>query len=275
MNYIYSLILGIIQGLTEFLPVSSSGHLILARVLLKFEAIDGLTFDVAMHMGTLLAVIAYFYRDIIWLLRGFWSSLTGPSRLGSGQSRIDQRLPWFIIAGNIPAALAGYFFEAQIEFYFRNPAVIVVTLSVVAVLFLIFERISKQTLEFKALTFRRCFLIGVAQTLALIPGTSRSGITILAGILQGVKREAAARFSFLLSIPVLAGAGFKKALDLRHTEISGSDMGVLLVGLLSSALVGWLAIRFLLRYLQNHRLDGFAYYRLVLAAVVLIVIIVR
>ena len=275
MSYIYSLILGIIQGLTEFLPVSSSGHLILARVLLKFESIDGLTFDVAMHMGTLLAVIAYFYRDILWLLRGFWESLTGPRRLGSGESRIDELLPWFIIAGNIPAAFVGYFFEAQIEFYFRNPAVIVVTLSVVAVLFLIFERISIQTIEFKALTFRKCLLIGVAQTLALIPGTSRSGITILAGIVQGVKRASAARFSFLLSVPVMAGAGLKKAIDLRHTGISGDDMGVLLVGLLSSALVGWLAIKFLLRYLQNHRLDGFAYYRLVLAAVVLVVILVR
>ena len=275
MNYLYSLILGIIQGLTEFLPVSSSGHLILARILLKFEAIDGLTFDVAMHMGTLLAVVVYFYRDILWLLRGFWGSLYGPFRLGGGRSRIDERLPWFILAGNLPAACAGYFFEAQIEFYFRNPAVVVVTLSVVAVLFLIFERVSRQTIDLQALTFKQCFLIGLAQTLALIPGTSRSGITILAGIVQGVKRAAAARFSFLLSIPVLAGAGLKKAIDLRHSGVSGDEMGVLAVGLLSSALVGWLAIRFLLRYLQNHRLDGFAYYRLALAAVVLVVIVAR
>jgi undecaprenyl-diphosphatase len=263
MNYIYSLILGIIQGL------------ILARVVMKFEAVDGLTFDVALHMGTLLALVVYFYRDIGWLLRGFRNSLIGPTRLGSGRSRIDERLPWYIIAGNVPAALAGYFFEAQIEHYFRHPSVIVITLSAVAVLFLVFERISKQRIDLPALTFRPCFMIGLAQTLALIPGTSRSGITILTGIALGVKREAAARFSFLLSIPVVAGAGLKKAIDLHHTGISGDEVGVMAVGLLASALVGWLAIRFLLRYLQNHRLDGFAYYRLALAAVVLVVMLIH
>jgi undecaprenyl-diphosphatase len=270
MNYLYSLLLGIIQGLTEFLPVSSSGHLILARILMKFEAIDGLTFDVAMHMGTLAALLIYFWRDIRGMISGFLQSLTA-GRTGS----FDEKLPWYILFASIPAACIGYFFEAQIEDYFRNPSVIVVTLSVVAALFLVFERVFKQTGEIKSMNLWKCFVVGCAQSIALIPGVSRSGITILAGLSQGLKREAAARFSFLLSAPVMVGAGAKKALDLRHVEFTGDEAGILVVGFLSSAIVGLLAIKFLLSYLARHRLDVFAYYRFLLAAVVLVVILSR
>ena len=270
MNYLYSLLLGILQGLTEFLPVSSSAHLILARIVMKFEAIDGLTFDVAMHMGTLAALLIYFQRDIRLMISGFLQSLSS-GRSGS----FDERLPWYILFASIPAACIGYFFEAQIEEYFRNPSVIVVTLSVVAALFLVFERVFKQTGEIKSMTLWKCFIVGVAQSIALIPGVSRSGITILAGLSQGLKREAAARFSFLLSAPVMVGAGAKKALDLRHIEFTGDEVGILVVGFLSSAIVGLLAIKFLLSYLARHRLDVFAYYRFVLAAIVLVVILNR
>ncbi len=269
MNYLYSLILGILQGITEFLPISSSAHLILARIVLNFEAIDGLTFDVAMHMGTLIALVTYFYRDIGIFTRGFVKSFSRVER----RRAFDELFPWFILAASVPAAVAGFFFEDQIEIYFRNPAVIVVTLAAVAGLFLIVERVSKQTDEIQSLTLLKCFIIGIAQSIALIPGVSRSGITIVAGLTQGLRREAAARFSFLLSIPVMAGAGLKKALDLRHAEPIGNDIGVLAVGVVTSAVVGWLAIKFLLRYLQNHRLDGFAYYRFLLAAGVLAVIV--
>jgi undecaprenyl-diphosphatase len=270
MNYIYSLLLGILQGLTEFLPISSSAHLILARIVLKFEAIDGLTFDVAMHMGTLAALLIYFQRDIRLMINGFLRSLSGGR---SGE--FEERLPWYILFASIPAACIGYFFEAQIEEYFRNPSVIVVTLSVVAVLFLVFERVFKHVNEIQSMTLWKCFIVGVAQSIALIPGVSRSGITILAGLSQGLKREAAARFSFLLSAPVMVGAGAKKALDLRHIEFTGNEADILVVGFLSSAIVGWLAIKFLLSYLARHRLDVFAYYRFLLAAVVLVVIIFR
>jgi undecaprenyl-diphosphatase len=271
MNYIYSLLLGIIQGLTEFLPISSSAHLILTRIALKFEAIDGLTYDVAMHMGTLAALLIYFHRDIRLLIEGFLRSFSVGRRRGD----FEEKLSWYIIVASIPAAFIGYFFEAQIEEYFRNPSVIVVTLSVVAVLFLVFERVFKQTGDIKSMTLGKCFIVGVAQSIALIPGVSRSGITILAGLSQGLKREAAARFSFLLSAPVMVGAGAKKALDLLDVEFTTSDAGILVVGFLSSAIVGWLAIKFLLSYLARHRLDVFAYYRLLLAAVVLIVIVSR
>ncbi|MFH1754335.1 MAG: undecaprenyl-diphosphatase UppP [Candidatus Latescibacterota bacterium] len=271
MNYLYSLLLGILQGLTEFLPVSSSGHLILARIVMKFEAIDGLTFDVAMHMGTLAALLLYFHRDIRSLIDGFVRSLSASQRRGD----YEERLSWYIIAASVPAACIGFFFEAQIEEYFRNPSVIVVTLSVVAVLFLVFERVCKQTDDMQSMTLGKCLVVGIAQSAALIPGVSRSGITILAGLSQGLKRDVAARFSFLLSVPVMVGAGAKKALDLRHIEFTGDEAGILVVGFLSSAIVGWLAIKFLLSYLARHRLDVFAYYRLLLAVVVLVVIVSR
>lgn len=271
MNYIYSLLLGIIQGLTEFLPVSSSAHLILARIVMKFEAIDGLTFDVAMHMGTLAALLIYFHRDIRLLIEGFLRSLSSGRRRGD----FDEKLSWYIVVASIPAAFIGYFFETQIEEYFRNPSVIVVTLSVVAVLFLVFERVFKQKGDIRSMTMGKCFIVGIAQSIALIPGVSRSGITILAGLSQGLKREAAARFSFLLSAPVMVGAGGKKTLDLLQAGFSGADAEILVVGFLSSAVVGWLAIKFLLSYLARHRLDVFAYYRLLLAVVVLFVIVGR
>ncbi len=255
--------------MTEFLPISSSAHLILARVVMKFEAIDGLTFDVAMHMGTLAALLIYFQRDIRLLINGFLRSFTTGRRRGD----FEEKLSWYIIIASIPAAFIGYFFEAQIEEYFRNPSVIVVTLSVVAALFLVFERACKQTDDIKSMTMGKCFIVGIAQSIALIPGVSRSGITILAGLSQGLKREAAARFSFLLSAPVMVGAGAKKALDLLQVEFTSNDAGILVVGFLSSAVVGWLAIKFLLSYLSRHRLDVFAYYRFLLAAVVLIVIV--
>jgi undecaprenyl-diphosphatase len=272
MIHIHSLILGVLQGLTEFLPISSSAHLILARICLKFESIEGLTFDVALHVGTLLALLVYFYRDIGRLTRGFLRSFSGKRRRGD----FTERLPWFILAASIPAALVGYFLESQIESYLRdNPSVIIVTLTGGGVLFLIFERISRRTDDIDSLTLAKCLIIGVAQSLALIPGVSRSGITIVAGLWQNLKREAAARFSFLLSIPVMVGAGLKKALDLRGGELAGDDAVVLILGMGSAAIAGWLAIKFLLRFLQNHRLDGFAYYRFVLAAGILLLKVVR
>ncbi|NIM20140.1 MAG: hypothetical protein GTO51_07900 [Candidatus Latescibacteria bacterium] len=271
MNYLYSLLLGVLQGLTEFLPISSSAHLILARLLLKFESIDGITFDVAMHVGTLLALLTYFHKDIGLFTRGAARSLSSTGRARD----INERLPWYILVASVPAACIGYFFEAQIDEYFRNPSVIVVTLTTVGALFIVFDRASKQTDDIHSLTIWKCFIIGVAQSVALIPGVSRAGITIVAGLAQNLKREAAARFSFLLSIPVMFGAGIKKALDLRHTGFTGDDAGVLLVGIVTSATVGWLAIKFLLSYLQRHRMDAFAYYRFLLAAVVLLVILSR
>ncbi len=266
MIYILAIVLGLIQALTEFLPISSSAHLILARGVLDFGFADGLTFDVGLHVGTLAAVLCYFYRDIAAITRGFLSSFRGFDFAGNP----DQRLAWYIAAASVPAAAIGFFFEEQIEIYFRNPSVIVVTLIVGSALFLIAERVFKQERGFESISFWGCMLVGAAQAVALIPGVSRSGITIVAGMSQRLKRAEAARFSFLLGAPALFGAGLKKSLDLVGQHFTAGEYAVLFIGMVTSAVAGWLVIRLLLRFLQNHRLDFFAYYRIALAVVIVV-----
>ena len=271
MIIVSSFILGVVQALTEFLPISSSAHLILARSALDFDAIDGLTFDVALHLGTLAAVVAYFYRDLGALIGSFFSLIRSP-RLDEDHG---QRLVLYIAMASVPAALAGLFFEQVIEFYFRNPTVIVITLVLGGILFLMAERMTKHERDLSSLSARGALLIGFAQALALIPGVSRSGITIVAGLTQKLKRETAARFSFLMSVPLLVGAGGKKMVDASNAGIANGQWVVLAVGALTSGVVGWLVIRFLMRFLQHHRLDAFAYYRFVLAAVVAAYLVFR
>ena len=266
MDILRALILGIVQAITEFLPISSSAHLILFREWLGFDSVDGLTFDVALHIGTLVAVVVYFRRDVRWLFRGF---LGGLRHRQFGQN-IEQRLPWFIVIGTIPAVLIGVAFEGVIESTLRTPEVIVVTLVVGGLLFLFVERVSKQVGGVEDLTLRKALVIGVAQSIALIPGVSRSGITIIAGMSQQIRREQAARFSFLLSIPVMIGAGVKKALDVQSVSYGVSEVLALAVGLVSSALLGWWVIRFLLRFLLANKLNVFAYYRFILAGVIVV-----
>jgi undecaprenyl-diphosphatase len=265
MDFVRAAILGIIQALTEFLPISSSAHLILFRNWLGFDLIDGLTFDVAVHMGTVIALVLYFRADIGRLLRGFAASIRHRD-----MSDPDRRMPWFILAATIPAALVGGLFSGMIEDVFRRPSVIVFTLAAGGVLFLVVERYARRGRSLEEMTLGASLLIGAAQTLALVPGVSRSGITIAAGMSKGLGRADAARFSFLLSIPIMVGAGLKKALDIRGLSLSGHDAAVLAVAVVTSAAMGWLVIRFLLRFLQNHRLNVFAYYRFALAAALLV-----
>jgi len=264
MVYLLAVILGLIQALTEFLPVSSSAHLILARGVLDFGFADGLTFDVGLHVGTLLAVLVYFRRDISGLIRGFLSTFRGVDFAGNA----DQRLAWYIVFASVPAAIFGFFFESQIEAYFRNPNVIVFTLVIGGVLFLVAERLTRHVNEMSSLSLKGAVLVGIAQATALIPGVSRSGITIITGMSQGLKRAEAARFSFLLGTPALAGAGFKKGLDMAGQQFAGTDYAVLAIGLVTAALSGWLVIKLLLQFLRNHRLDVFAYYRFAIAGAI-------
>lgn len=264
MIYTMSVILGIIQALTEFLPISSSAHLILARAWLDFDIVDGLTFDVALHVGTLLAIVVYFHRDIAMLTRGLVHSLTRRD-LGNDP---EQRLAWYVAAACVPAALAGLFLEDAIETYVRNPSVIVVTLILGGLLFIVVEKAAAHKRDLAQLTFTGAMVVGVMQTLALIPGVSRSGITIAMGMTQKLQRAEAARFSFLMSAPLLLGAGLKKGMDLSHYTLAPGEGSVLLVGTATSAVVGWVVINFLLRFLRNHGLHVFAYYRFLLAAVV-------
>ncbi len=259
-----AIVLGLIQAVTEFLPISSSAHLILARAVMDFGVVDGLTFDVALHVGTLIAIVVYFWGDLRWLARGFLNSVAQPH----GNPDPAGRLAWYVIAACIPAGIVGYFFEAQIEYYFRHPAVIVVTLVLGALLFLWVERRFRHEGEMQTLTLWRAVAIGASQTLALIPGVSRSGITISVGMMCGLRRDQAARFSFLMASPLMLGAGVKKGLDLVGTTFAPGEVTALIVGVVTSAVGGWIVVRFLLNFLRRRGLEWFAYYRIALAIVV-------
>jgi len=238
--FINSLILGIIQGITEFLPISSSGHLIVFRDILEFNLQDSLSFDIALHFGTLLAIIFYFWPDIKRLLIAWFSSFKDLKKLNT-----DQKLSWLIILASIPAVLIGALFSELIDVYLRHTLIVIITLILGAILFLIIEKIYKTKLEMKDLNWKKALAIGLAQALALIPGVSRSGITIITGMGLKLQRTEAARFSFLLGIPAMLGATI------------------------------WTAIKFLLAILKKYSMKPFAYYRFLLAIVLIVYLFLR
>ncbi|MCK4554620.1 undecaprenyl-diphosphate phosphatase, partial [Candidatus Parcubacteria bacterium] len=199
MDYINAIIFGIIQGITEFLPISSSGHLVILHKFFNLPIKNELAFDVALHLATLLAVVWFFKNDIYNLLKSWFKSFTGHSDEFS-------KLSWLIILATIPAGLAGWYFEEMVEHTFRSINVVVVMLVIGGVLLLIVEKISRKTDDLKNLNWAKALIIGLAQAIALIPGTSRSGITIIAGLGAKLKRQAAIRFSFLMSVPIIFGA---------------------------------------------------------------------
>lgn len=252
-------LLGVIQGLTEFLPVSSSAHLILARAFFGWDAdVFGLPFDVALHAGTLVAIVAYFWKDVLEMIVAAPTALT--ARSGAG------RRARLIVFGTIPVVLVGVLFADWLEANMRTPAVIAVTLTIGALALLLAERIGAQRRDDTALTATDAVLMGIGQSTALIPGMSRSGSTIATGMFLGMTRESAARFSFLLGIPAIAGAAAKEGVHILRTGLSHQDMLLFAVGMLTSAAVGYVTIKYFLRFLAGHRLDVFAYYRLALAA---------
>ena len=197
--YIHTILLALIQAITEFLPISSSGHLVIYHQLVEFPGIDELAFDVALHFGTLLALIVYFRRNLITYSRAFFSSL----KKWNLKNDINQRLSWYLILSIIPAGLVGYFFEDIIETLFRNIFTVSITLIIGGLLFFIVEKIGSKTCEISSLTPPEVIKISLAQVLSLIPGVSRSGITIITGLAVGLNREAAASFSFLMAIPII------------------------------------------------------------------------
>jgi undecaprenyl-diphosphatase len=266
-----ALVLGILQGATEFLPISSSGHLVLVPWLLDWEK-PPLVFDVVVHLGTLMAVLVYFWRDWLTLLRAGLRAL----RTHSTQDP-DARLLLWIGLGTIPAALAGLLLEDLFESTFETPPLAAGFLLVTALLLVASERAHSGDRALTRLRPLDALVVGCAQALAIFPGISRSGSTIAAGIWRGLPRAAAARFSFLLATPIIMGAGAKKVLDvLQGTETIGDDMvGPLIVGFLAAALVGYGSIRFLMRLLQQRRLFGFAVYCAVFGTLSLLVALLR
>ncbi len=261
MDYLYAAVLGIIQGLTEFLPVSSTGHLALAQDYLNLnQAVFGLQFDAAIQLGTTVAVIWFFRKDF-WNLIRHW------------RRPEEKRLLLSLTVATLPALVIGAGLEKQIEGPFRDPAVIVSALIIGAFVFFAVERVARQRRGVGQATWKDALAIGFAQALALVPGVSRSGATISAGMLLGLKREAAARFAFLLSVPIITAAGGKKLVEIIQEPGSTDRLDVTLVGLVVSGIVGYATIKYLLKFLAHHRLDVFAWYRLALAAVIILTLL--
>ena len=265
MTVFQVIVLAIVQGLTEFLPISSSGHLVLVPVFIGWTD-QGLAFDVAVHFGSLLAVLLFFRNDIRALLRG------GIQVLDAKFESIESRMALGIALGTVPAAVAGLAFAGWIEANLRSPAVVVVTLSGYAVLMILADRLGRRTREISSITIKEALLIGIAQALALVPGTSRSGVTITAAMALGFERQDAARFSFLLAVPVILLA---TVFSLDGLANSGAPVawGQLAIGVLVSGIVAYLSIEFFMRFVSRIGLMPFAIYRLALAAVILYVVI--
>lgn len=266
MELLQALVLGVIQGLTEFLPVSSTGHLLLAEWLMGLDPERfGLPFDAAIHLGTLGGILAVFWRDFLGIARAMLSAARGRRDTADPEVRLGLAL----IIGTLPAVIAGLLLEHAIETTLRSPLLVAAMLMLFGIVLLWVERAGGQGKDVAELRWQDALLIGCAQAVALIPGVSRSGITIAAGMALGLRRASSARFAFLLSTPIVAGAGGKQLLDVVwHSGVSNLDL--LAVGMVSAGIVGYLVIRFLLGYLVSHSLDVFAYYRFGLAAIVTI-----
>jgi len=268
---IQALVLGLVQGLTEFLPVSSSGHLILVPWFFgwKDPFVMSLAFSVMLHMGTLLALLVYFWRDWLTLIPAGLASIRDRSLAGDP----DRKMAWLIVVATIPAVLVGPLLNDAIESAVREPAPVAIMLCIGAAILWLAERWGSKVREMGSLTFVGAFGIGVAQVLALVPGISRSGVSIAAGLFQGLNREAAARFSFLMATPVVAGAGLFEALKVvRGSEVK-PDLHLIVIGFVAAAISGLLAIRFMLAFLRRQSVNSFVVYRVLLAAVVFVVLL--
>jgi undecaprenyl-diphosphatase len=264
MNFFYAIFLGLLQGATEFLPISSSGHLALAESFLGIKE-GSLAFDVALHLGTLLGVIIYFRRDFSVM----FIAMVKPRVLG--EEAIKQRLlALYICLGTIPAVVAGYLLKDAAETIFRAPILIAGTLAGAGLLLLLADKLGKHKRSMKHIGLADVAVIGLAQAFALIPGVSRSGITMTAALMMGWNRMSAARFSFLLSAPIILGAGIYNLPAIIRQGSEPGQSGFYLAGFVAAAVSGYLVIAFLLRFVQTHSFAVFAYYRFVLAALVLL-----
>ena len=263
MDLAAAALLGVVQGLTEFLPVSSSGHLILARAFFGWDpGRYGLAFDVACHVGTFLAVVAFFRRDVIEMMTHSVGALT--FRAGA-----TEHLVRLVAAGTIPVVIVVLLFGDMLE-SLRSPQVVAVALAVGAIGLLVAERFGTHNRSEDSLVYWEAVAIGCAQAAALIPGVSRSGATLTVALLLGLRRLGAARFVFLMSLPAVFAAGVKETLDVAEMGAVDLPAAMFVVGLVVSAVVGYLTIKFFLRYLANHSLTAFAVYRFALAAVTVV-----
>ena len=271
---IHAAILGIVQGLTEFLPISSSAHLIVIPKIFGWTDpfLNSAAFDVMLHMGTLLALVVYFWRDL-WRYLEAWIASIRERSIGAD---LDRRLAWLILISTIPAAIIGAAFESTFDTAFRDALAWIGVFSLIGAAFLwLAERWGRRDRGLDRLNVRDAVTVGLAQAFALFPGISRSGVTIGTGLFLNLERETAARFAFLMSVPVIAGAGLWKARTLVGTGLEGAAVGELLVGVTMSALFGFISIAFLLSYLRRNSLGIFIAYRVVFAFVVFAFVLSR
>jgi undecaprenyl-diphosphatase len=261
MHPLTAFLLGIVQGITEFLPISSSAHLALLEHYFKVSQ-GGLSFDILLHVGTLAALLAYFHKDWLEMFHAF----IFPSRY----NRPERYLLFYLIIAVIPGAVAGVLLEKSAETVFREPARMALLLGGVGLLLVLAEKLARHRRHLDQITFKDALLIGLSQALAIMPGVSRSGITMTTGLFLGLNRRSAAHFSFLLATPIIAGAGLHH-LPKWLKESSSGDLTLLpaVVGFLAAAVSSYLTIKYLLRFLQRHTFIPFAVYRLLVAALIL------
>jgi len=281
IEILQAILLGIVQGLAEFIPISSSAHLIIVPWLL--EPITGvgdfgLSFDIALHLGTMLAVLSYFWQDWLRYLRSLLASIRERKLTGDH----DRLLAWLLILGSVPGAIAGALGDDLIEGFFHTEnaphkpgamVLLAVMMILLAVALWLAERLARHVRTMKDIGVRDAVIIGLAQAFALVPGVSRSGSTITAGLALGLTRESAARFSFLLGTPIIAGSGAKAMLDVIQDGALLSSAGVFLAGFVAAAIVGYLCIRYLLRYLQTNSTLPFVYYRVVVGMLIVLLVL--
>lgn len=271
------IVLSVVQGLTEFLPISSSAHLILIPWLFHWADDPGLAFDVALHTGTLAAVVLYFLRE--WIQLTFCGiGFHYPARASEHQVLQSRRLFWYLVAGTIPGAVVGFLFEKKAEEAWRNPVPIAIAMIAIGLLMWYAEYAGRRERHLEQVSLGDSLFIGVGQAMALFPGVSRSGITITAGLFRGLTREAAARFSFLLSTPIIAGAALvevPKLLKARHAGTLELHTSTIALCIAISAIVGYLVIAFFLHYLQTRTLKIFVYYRILFGIVVVLLAFLR
>jgi undecaprenyl-diphosphatase len=273
MTLLQSIILGIIQGLTEFLPISSSAHLVIAPYILGWHipAQESFIFDVLVQLGTLLAVIFYFRKDLYQIIVGVINGLIARRPFSDPMSRLG----WILILATIPAVIAGVLFKDLVERAFGSPLAAGLFLLGTAALLVIAERVGKRNRSIDTISWMDGLIIGLFQVISLLPGISRSGSTITGGMIRNLDRPSAARFSFLMSVPVMLGAGAVALVDLIKSPTFTMQIPTLIVGFIASAIIGYLSIRWLLSYLVKHSLYYFAIYCLVISIITIIFSFVR
>lgn len=269
MEIYQSIILGIVQGLTELLPISSSAHLFLIPWFFDWQILE--SFDVALHFGTLLAIGIFFFKDWIELIKGGYKTVV------KREQTVEGRMFWYIVIATIPGGIIGFILDKYAEEILTQPLIIAIALIVMGIILYLVDKNAKSKTEYKDLSFKQTFLIGLSQALAFIPGVSRSGITMTTGRTLGIKREAVAKYSFMLSAPIVLAATVFKLKDFVEYFIVADIIGILafIVGIIASFIVGIFVIKFLLEYLKKGSFKVFAIYRILLGGLVIITVFLR